>query len=98
MTEHIKLGRLAHLVERIVDVDEVTSSSLVPPTMETNFESKKLEWCKVELRALLERLIAGNYHQTAEMVFDHIAHTGVETDLNPDLKNNPSLDTFLQSK
>ena len=27
-----KYGRLAHLVERLVDVEEVTSSILVPPT------------------------------------------------------------------
>jgi len=66
--------------------------------METQFESKKLDWCKTELKALLEKLIRGNYHQTAEVVFDHVAHTGVETDLNPELKKAPSLEEFLKSK
>lgn len=65
--------------------------------MQTSFDSQKLDWCKDELRALLERLIAGNYHQTAEVIFDHIAHTGVETDLNPELKKRPTLDEFMQS-
>jgi hypothetical protein len=66
--------------------------------VKTIFESKKLEWCKDELKALLERLIEENYRQTAEVVFDHIAHTGVETDLNPKLKKKPTLDEFLQSE
>lgn len=65
--------------------------------MQKTFESKKLDWCKDELHALIERLIEGNYHQTAEVVFDHIAHTGVETDLNPDLKTHPTMDQFLEA-
>ena len=64
--------------------------------MTKHFENKKLEWCKNELRDLLNTLIKGNYHQTAEVVFDHVAHTGVETDINPDLKKNPTLDEFLR--
>lgn len=66
--------------------------------MDTVPKSKKLEWCKDELRALLSKLIEGNYHQTAEIVFDHIAHTGVETELNPELKNRPTLESFLAAK
>ncbi len=66
--------------------------------MNTSFESQKLDWCKKELKALLERLIENNYHQTAEVVFDHIAHTGVETDLKPELKTLPTLDEFLKSE
>jgi len=66
--------------------------------METKFESKKLDWCRDELKALLERLIDGNYHQTAEAIFDNIAHTGVETDLNPELKQKPTLSEFLRSE
>lgn len=66
--------------------------------MEHEFKSQKLDWCKDELRALLSRLIEGNYHQTAEVVFDHIAHTGVETDLDPSLKTEPTLEEFLQVK
>ena len=66
--------------------------------METTFESKKLEWCKDDLKALIEKLIAGNYHQTAEVIFDATAHTGVETDLNPTLKQKPTLEEFLSVK
>ena len=66
--------------------------------MKTQFESRKLDWCKNELKVLLERLIDGNYEMTAETVFDHIAHTGVETDLNKELKKKPTLKEFLKSK
>ena len=66
--------------------------------METVFESKKLEWCKSDLKALLEKLIVGNYHQTAEVIFDAVAHTGVETDINPTLKEQPTLQEFLSVK
>lgn len=66
--------------------------------METHFESLKLEFCKEELKALLQRLIEGGYHQTAQVVFDHIAHTGVETDLKPELKEKPTLEEFLKSE
>jgi hypothetical protein len=40
----------------------------------------------------------GNYHTTAKTVFDHIAHSGVDTDLNKKLKKEPSLEKFLKSK
>ncbi len=66
--------------------------------MNTEFKSRKLDWCKNELKLLLEKLIEGNYHQTAEVVFDHIAHTGVETDLNKELKEKPGLEDFLGSE
>lgn len=66
--------------------------------MNTSFESKKLDWCKDELKALLDRLMDGHYQQTAEAVFDHIAHTGVETDLKPELKKSPTLEEFLKSE
>jgi len=66
--------------------------------METTFESKKLEWCKNDLKVLLEKLIAGNYHQTAEVIFAAVAHTGVETDINPALKERPTLKEFLLEK
>lgn len=65
--------------------------------MTTHFESSKLDHCKNELKDLLTRLLAGNYHQTAEVVFNHIAHTGVETDLNPELKHKPTMEEFLKS-
>ena len=66
--------------------------------METIFESKKLDWCKNELKALLKRLQDGNYSQTAEVVFGHVAHTGVETDLKQELKKSPTLGEFLASE
>jgi len=66
--------------------------------MNTAFESKKLDWCKDELKSLLQKLIDGNYHQTAEVVFDHVAHTGVETDLKPELKQTPTLEEFLKAE
>ena len=66
--------------------------------MKTNFESKKLDWCKDELKALIQKLFEGNYHQTAEVVFNHVAHTGVETDLNLKLKEEPTLEDFLKEE
>ncbi len=66
--------------------------------MNTIFKSKKLDWCKYELKVILNKLIEGNYYQTAEVVFDNIAHTGVETDLDPELKTKPTMDEFLKSE
>jgi len=66
--------------------------------MKTKFKSRKLDWSKNELKVLLERLIEENYHQTAEVIFDHVAHTGVETDLDPALKKKPTLKEFLKSE
>lgn len=60
------------------------------------YENSKLEWCKKELKALLEKLNEGNYQKTSETVFDHVAHTGVETDMNPELKGKPTLEEFLK--
>ncbi len=66
--------------------------------MNTQFKNPKLEFCKNELKVLLEKLISGNYHTTAEFVFNHIAHTGVESDLDPELKTKPTMEEFLNSK
>jgi len=66
--------------------------------MEKKFENTKLDWCKNELRTLLKRLNEGNYQKTAEVVFDHVAHTGVESDLNLELKKSPTLDEFLSAE
>lgn len=63
-----------------------------------DYQNSKLDWCKKELKSLLDRLIKGNYETTANVVFDHIAHTGVETDLNPELKKEPLLEEFLKDK
>ena len=66
--------------------------------MKKKFDNTKLDWCKDELKILLKKLIDGNYHKTAEVVFDHVAHTGVESDLNPELKKEPILEEFLSTK
>ena len=66
--------------------------------MNKKFENSKLDWCKNELNTFLKRLIDGNYHKTAEVVFDHVAHTGVESDLNTNLKKEPTLEEFLSSE
>ena len=66
--------------------------------MNKKFENSKLDWCKNELRTLLKRLNEGNYQKTAEVVFDHVAHTGVESDLNPELKKSPTLEEFLSAE
>lgn len=58
----------------------------------------KLEYCKKELKALLNKLIEGNYHLTAEAIYHHIANSGVEMDLNPKLKNSKTMDEFLAEK
>ncbi|OGN09178.1 MAG: hypothetical protein A3J46_03635 [Candidatus Yanofskybacteria bacterium RIFCSPHIGHO2_02_FULL_41_11] len=66
--------------------------------MKTQFKNQKLEFCKDELRVLIEKLISGNYKTTADFVFDHIAHTGVDTDLQPELKKEPTIDEFLNNE
>jgi hypothetical protein len=43
-------------------------------------------------------LIENNYHSTAEIVFNSIAYTGVETDANPELKSKPTMEEFLKSE
>lgn len=65
--------------------------------MKTTFKNQKLNWCKDELKALLLRLLEDNYHQTAEFIFDHVAHTGVDTDINPERKKRPTMEEFLNS-
>ena len=66
--------------------------------MKTKFENSKLDWCKDELKTLLNRLNDGNYGVTTKVVFDHVAHTGVESDLNPELKRKPTLEEFLSAE
>ena len=66
--------------------------------MKTKFENTKLDYCKDKLKKLLEKLIEGNYHVTAKEVFNHIANTGVESDINPELKKKPTLEEFLKSE
>ena len=58
-------------------------------------KNPKLEFCKAELKVLLKKLIEGNYHTTAEVVFGKVARTGVETDLNPELKEI-TMEEFLR--
>ena len=66
--------------------------------MQKKFENSKLDWCKDELTLLLKRLNEGMYQKTAEVVFDHVAHTGVESDLNPELKKTPTFEEFLSAE
>ena len=70
----------------------------ITKNMKKEFENKKLDWCRDELKVLLLRLVEGNYHTTAQFVFDHIAHTGVETDLDKSLKERPSFDEFMNAE
>ncbi len=64
--------------------------------MEKVIANSKLVWCEEELRALLVRLIEGNYHITAEYLFDHVAHSGVDIKLNPDLEKI-TMETFIKN-
>ena len=88
------------MVERVVDVDEVEGPipSSRTETIKTKFKHPKLDYCKDELKNILEKLIENNYHSTAEIVFNSIAYTGVETDANPELKSKPTMEEFLKSE
>ncbi len=74
------------------------TNKLYTKSMKKTFEHPKLEWCKKELKPLLKKLMDGNYQKTAEQVFGVIAHSGVETDFNPELKTKPTLEEFLSNK
>ncbi len=63
--------------------------------IDSNVVNFKLEHCKKELKALLLKLIEANYNLTAQAIYDHIANSGVEMDLNPSLKDKKSMDEFL---
>jgi hypothetical protein len=56
----------------------------------------KLEYCKDELKPLLRKLIDGSYYLTAQHIFDHIANSGVEMDLNPELRGAITMEEFLE--
>jgi hypothetical protein len=64
--------------------------------MDAPTSNSKLDYCEDELRALLQKLIDGNYHITAEHIFDHIAHSGVDLKLNPELEAL-TLEDFLNT-
>ncbi len=61
-----------------------------------NVTNTKLKHCKRELAALLNKLIEGNYHVTAEFIYDHIANSGVEMKINPELVNKTSMEDFIK--
>lgn len=65
------------------------------PNVTTN---SKFVYCEDELRSLLKKLTEGNYHITAEVVFDHVANTGVEVDMNPSIKNRMTMEKFIEGK
>lgn len=58
--------------------------------------NSKLEYCKPELKALLNKLVEGNYHITAEFIYDHIANSGVDMKIHPELENSVSMEEFLK--
>lgn len=64
--------------------------------MEQPQSNSKLDWCEEELRTLLQKLIDGNYHITAEFIFDHVAKSGVDMKLNPELEKL-TLEDFLKT-
>jgi len=57
----------------------------------------KLAYCEEELKVLLNKLIEGNYHVTAEFIYDHIANSGVEMKINPELDGKQTMEEFLNS-
>ncbi|TSC66883.1 MAG: hypothetical protein G01um101472_610 [Parcubacteria group bacterium Gr01-1014_72] len=61
------------------------------------YKNQKLEFFKDELKVLLVKLLSGNYKKSAETIFDHLAHTGVDTDLDKTLKTSPTFDEFLKN-
>jgi len=61
-------------------------------------KNSKLEYYKKELKTLLNKLIKGNYYLTAKAVYDHIANSGVDMDLNPKLRNSKTMEQFLAEK
>ena len=63
-----------------------------------NFKNQKLDFCKAELKILLQKLLSGNYEVSARTVFNHLAHTGVETDLDKSLKEKPTFEDFMKSE
>ena len=65
--------------------------------METDFKNQKLNFCKTELKTLLQKLLSGNFEVSARFVFDHLAHTGVDTDLDKTLKEKPTFEEFIHS-
>lgn len=62
----------------------------------TSVKNTKFEFCKKELRVLLRKLVEGNYHITAEFIYDHIANPGVDVKINPSLINRQSMEEFLR--
>ncbi|MES3005391.1 MAG: hypothetical protein V4664_00390 [Patescibacteria group bacterium] len=64
--------------------------------MNTQPKNSKLEYCKDELKALLNKLVEGNYHITAEFLYDHIANSGVDMKIHPELENQKTMYQFLE--
>ena len=61
------------------------------------YKNQKLNFCQKELKVLLDKLMVGNYEVSARTVFDHLAHTGVDTDLDKTLKEKPTFEEFMGS-
>jgi hypothetical protein len=61
----------------------------------TSPQNTKLSYCTPELKTLLKKLIEGNYHVTAEFIYDNIANSGVEMKIHPELLNSKTMGQFL---
>lgn len=61
-------------------------------------KNSKLEYCKKELKALLKKLVEGNYQITAEFIYDHIANSGVDMKIHPELEGSKTMEEFLKEE
>ncbi len=66
--------------------------------MNKDAKNSKLEYCKEELKNLLNKLVEGNYHITAEFIYDHIANSGVDMKIHPELQNQKTMYEFLKEE
>ena len=64
--------------------------------MDNKAKNTKLEYCKKELKSLLNKLVEGNYQITAEFIYDHIANSGVDMKIHPELENSKTMEDFLK--
>jgi len=63
--------------------------------MNTEPKNSKLEYCKPELKVLLKKLVEGRYDITAEFIYDHIANSGVDMKIHPELDGQKNMEQFL---
>lgn len=46
---------------------------------------------------MLNKLLEGNYQITAEFIYDHIANSGVDIKIHPELAGQQTMKEFLTS-